>query len=423
MQVTFEEWTRNREISTLGTNSGASVLPFQAWQRFKEAFAPELVERAVRGSKVAVRSCLDPFAGSGTTPLACQFLGVHPIAVEVSPYLADLIEAKLTSYQPDALMHDLAEVARASHHAKSDVEQHFFAAPRTFVEPGVGRRWIFDRPVAERVVALLETIEELTNRDHRRLFRVLLGGTLMEVSNVVVNGKGRRYRRGWPSRDRPVASVDELFVRSVNRAIEDVRRFSARRELSFQVLRGDSRSLLTEVETADLVVFSPPYPNSFDYTDIYNVELWTLGYLKDSLSNRDLRSSTLSSHVQIARTFAPRPEGSPTLDHTLRQLVSKRSGLWNPRIPEMVGAYFRDLLDVLDEVNRLLSPGGSAWMVVGDSRYGGTQVAVADILAELLPQRRWRVESCEPFRSMRASAQQGGRKELGENLLVITPTR
>ena len=58
----------------------------------------ELMARAVAESTIPVQRCLDPFGGSGTTALACQFLGTEPITIEVNPFLADLIEAKLTDY-------------------------------------------------------------------------------------------------------------------------------------------------------------------------------------------------------------------------------------------------------------------------------------------------------------------------------------
>ncbi len=71
MVVTFEEWTKGRTVSSLGTNSGALELPFQSWKHFKEAFAPELVARAIAQNPIPVKRCLDPFGGSGTTALAC----------------------------------------------------------------------------------------------------------------------------------------------------------------------------------------------------------------------------------------------------------------------------------------------------------------------------------------------------------------
>ena len=420
MLVTFEEWTQGRAISSLGTNTGADELPLQSWRHFKEAFAPELVARAVAQSDVPVARCVDPFGGSGTTALAYQFLGVHPITVEVNPFLADLIEAKLSAYDPDRLARDLGVVLRTA--GKSALRDNglFASAPKTFIEPGVDGRWIFDREVADRIAALLAAIEALPSINHKRLFRVLLGGVLIEVSNVVINGKGRRYRRNWEQRRRESRQVDELFCDSARRAISEIHRFSNRKIATFQLLRGDSREVLGQIEACDLAVFSPPYPNSFDYTDVYNVELWTLGYLKGSESNRALRASTLCSHVQISRNFSPAPIESSILTTTLEQLVARRSELWDRRIPEMVGGYFADLFAVLDRVFRARTPGGSTWMVVGDSRYAGIRIASAEIIAEIAQARGWKLCGIEPFRSMRASAQQGGRRELAETLLVLS---
>src|SRR5688572_22616815 len=88
VQQHFDRWTKGRTIRSVGTNAGAAELPFQNWRRFKEAFAPELIREAVEASRIPVKNCLDPFGGSGTTALACQFLGVEPVTVEVNPFLA-----------------------------------------------------------------------------------------------------------------------------------------------------------------------------------------------------------------------------------------------------------------------------------------------------------------------------------------------
>ncbi len=93
--LSFHDWTGNRDLLSIGTNVGSKPLPFQRWRNFKEAFAPELVAQAVGEMGGHVEHVLDPFAGSGTTGLAAQFLGVRPTLIEVNPYLADLIEAKL----------------------------------------------------------------------------------------------------------------------------------------------------------------------------------------------------------------------------------------------------------------------------------------------------------------------------------------
>ena len=420
LPVTFDEWTQERIVPSLGTNAGATVLPFQNWRNFKEAFAPELIARAIEASYIPVKRCLDPFGGSGTTALACQFLGVHPITVEINPFLADLIEAKLDSYDADALAKDLTLVLGYARNNQADNKTVFQFAPRTFVQPGVNGRWVFDDAVATRIAALRLAIEALPNQKHRRLFLVILGGILVSVSNVVISGKGRRYRRRWQDRCRDPHEVDNQFCNAAQKAIVEAHRFRQRGCSSYKLIRGDSREVLNEDASCDLAVFSPPYPNSFDYTDVYNLELWTLGYLDSTASNHSLRKSTLCSHVQIKRDFPQPPPGSSTLVQTLEKLESVKGLLWNPWIPAMVGGYFADLVSILSSIHRLIKPLGTTWMVLGDSRYADVSVDTTTIVAELATHLGWKVESSEPFRSMRASPQQGGREELSESLIVIS---
>ncbi|KSV65369.1 hypothetical protein N182_35835 [Sinorhizobium sp. GL2] len=110
---------------------------------------------------------------------------------------------------------------------------------------------------------------------------------------------------------------------------------------------------------------------------------------------------------------------SPTLDLVQRNLESVRNKLWNTSIPDMVTAYFDDMREILSRLRLALVPGGRSYLVVGDSRYEGVQIPVADILSELAGNMGFRKLAIEPFRSMRASPQQGGRAELLETLLTL----
>lgn len=420
--VTFESWTRQRKIVSIGTNAGSEPLPFQGWHHFKEAFAPEIVAQAVRESGRPVATCLDPFGGSGTTALACQFLGVAPTTIEVNPYLADLIEAKLCAYDTDDLALDFSRVVRATTERSAGLGR-FAHLPPTFIEAPGRLRWIFDRGVARRIASHLDAIDALARPQHRRLFRALLGGMLVSVSNVVINGKGRRYRRGWAARHVAPRTVDRLFRERCHAAITEIHEHCRRRYRGYTLLRGDCVQALASAPCADLAVFSPPYPNSFDYTDVYNVELWMLGYLDGVDSNRTLRGSTLCSHVQIKREYQPAPRGSRRLARTLGHLRREREHLWSPWIPDMVGHYFHDMHRVLAQLEGRLSAHAEVWAVVGDSRYAGINIPVGRVLADFAPELGYEVVSIKPFRSMRSSAQQGGQHELDESLLVLRKTR
>lgn len=416
--VDFDDWTGRRDLATIGTNSGSTVLPFQGWRRFKEAFAPELIERAYLETG-DVKHIVDPFGGSGTTSLAAQFLGAHPTTIEVNPFLADLIEAKVSRYDIDRLVFSYARVMESAREVNVAPEPFFTNAPPTFLEPGVDDRFLFSRAVAGRLCAYRQAIDALEDEPSRRLMRVLLASVAVPVSNANISGKGRRYRTNWRERMPAASMVDELFDQGVLSAIFDLRRYESRRCRSYTLYRGDSRTLVNEIEPFDLSIFSPPYPNSFDYTDVYNIELWALGYLNGSDDNRALRSATLRSHVQVARDFSAARKRGPLIEETVEALHHHRAKLWNRHIPDMVGAYFDDMSRILEGLRSNIRDGGRVYMVVGDSRYAGVDVPVAAALAAEASDLGYKLLSSEPFRSMRASPQQGGRAELAESLVVF----
>lgn len=405
--------------SVASSNVEAQELPFQRWYRFKEAFSPRFVSSAIASIDKRPNVCVDPFGGSGTTALTCQFLGVKPATIEVNPFLADLIEAKLSRYQVSALIRDLSKLKGAIEAFKGPTGQLMRDAPATFVEPGTNGRWIFDKPIARRLLMYRQCIDELGNPLHRRLFRILLGSIAVRMSNVVISGKGRRYRSNWADRNTPVEAVDRAFQDVAEAAIQDIVRFGRRSEPAYTLLRGDSRRLVSDLPSAEFALFSPPYPNSFDYTDIYNVELWLLGYLSSSEENRSLRESTLTSHVQVKRAYPDVLPPSKLLEKTIRALEKNRLELWDSNIPAMVGAYFVDMAKVLAGLKETMAPKADVMLVIGDSRYAGVRVDVAAICAELAPSVGFKVASTRPIRAMRASAQQGGRQILSETLLHL----
>jgi hypothetical protein len=405
------------------SNVAAEDVPFQRWYNFKEAFTPSFVAEVTTSLPFRVRTCLDPFSGCGTTSLTCQFMGVRPTTIEVNPFLADLAEAKLAVYDRDELHMDrrtIADRCTVADFLGEDLPP-FPGAPETFVEPGKEMRWIFDLEIARRLQVYRNAIEAIENEAHRRLFRVLLGSVLIPVSNVTISGKGRRYRKNWDLRMRCAADVDRLFQEAFVRAYFDICRYPDRACSDYTLLRGDSRERIRESEPADLVLFSPPYPNSFDYTDIYNVELWALGYLSNGGDNRVLREATLRSHVQIKREFADGDQASPTLAQTVQELKDARGKLWNGNIPEMVAAYFEDLGCILREAKARLTERGQVVMVVGDSRYAHVLVDVPRIVREMVASLGFRCEEVREVRSMRSSPQHGGRLDLKESLIRLAP--
>jgi hypothetical protein len=404
----------------VSTNQSSFQIPFQRWFKFKEAFSPQFIVDCAASLGKPARSCLDPFGGSGTSALTAQFLGIRPTTIEVNPFLADLIEAKLSTYDVASLRTDYLNVLRISKDLCPATAKLLKDAPATLVKPGINNRWIYSKGVAHRILALREAIALVKSRPNRLLLTVVLGSTLVGLSNVIVNGKGRKYRNDWETRQKSAADVETAFRGSFFEVFSDICLYAGRGSRDFTLIRGDSRTMLDQVEPVDFAVFSPPYPNSFDYTDIYNLELWMLGYLSSRPDNLRLRGETLRSHVQIRREYSTDTSGSKSLTRAYRDLCRVRKKLWNPDIPEMICAYFADLKTVMIKLKTRLNKGGKAFLAVGNSKYAGVTVDTETILQDIALAHGYRRASSRPIRSMRASAQQGGRHELTEALLTFS---
>lgn len=404
----------------LSTNQPSITLPFQRWFKFKEAFSPQLVLDILgRQTAGTIRRCIDPFGGCGTTGLTCQFVGVHPVLVEVNPFIADLADAKLSTYDLDNLTKDFVGV-RAKARRRERVDFGLLSeAPSTLCEPGNGERWVFPRVVLERLLQYRLAIEGVSDEINRRLLRVLLGSVVVGVSNVTVNGKGRKYRGSWESQQSSSRDVDEAFHAAFLNAVGDITQFGKRATSSFELRRGTCLEQIEGVEPCDLALFSPPYPNSFDYTDIYNLELWVLGYLRSREDNRNLRSATLRSHVQTAGQYSYAMAPSAMLRGVVDELAAAQSQLWDSRLPAMIGAYFEDMQRLLTSLRAVLRPGGRAFIVIGESSYAGIRVRAGHISAQIAREIGFRVAHHTRLRTMRRSAQQGGEHELEERLVEL----
>jgi DNA modification methylase len=420
--MNVEQWLlQYEEAAPTSSNQGSGGVAFQRWFHFKEAFSPKFVADTLSSLPYPVEKCLDPFGGSGTTALTSRMLGLSSATVEVNPFLADLIEAKLTPISPASFRADYERIV-----AKLSIEDQDRNAPAgmppTLLEPGLNGRYVFARDVFAAARAIVRAAGQL-KPEHGRLLRVLLGSVLVANSNVTINGKGRRYRRGWENRVRTANHLIAGLDAAVDRGIEDLAQFAGLPAGSHTVYRGDARTALRGIDRADVAIFSPPYPNSFDYTDVYNLELWMLGYLQTATDNRSLREDTLRSHVQLKWKPRPRIAQSSVLDETLAKLAQRRGDLWNANIPEMIEYYFDDLRQIFVELARILPTGRHAVVAVGDSQYAGVRVDVAAILSQCIEPLGFHLSERGTIRSMRTSSQHGGEFDLSEHCLVFERAR
>lgn len=407
-------------VPRMTTAQGSESVPFQRWFKFKEAFSAELAYKLINELPHRPAHILDCFGGSGTTGLVANKLGIRSTLIEVNPFLSDLITAKLSPCASSELTINVERVIRSAQRTKIDLDELRRRLPPTFVEPGQKERYIFNEEVAVAIEALRLAINKTKEENTRRLLTVALGACLIGVSNVRIDGKGRRYRGNWQEKQSTAADVYACFMDKTTAMAVDLIQ-NPMSDVGFQLLRGDSRELIRHVVApVDFALFSPPYPNSFDYTDVYNVELWMLGYFASAQDNSHLRQATLRSHVQCSWPHPTQSIESPCLDETIAQLKEQRASLWDSRIPEMVLGYFEDLVKITSTIGEKLSTHGQIAMVVGNSLYAGVLIDVPKILIQALTKKNLTLVASQSVRSMRTSIQQRAETDgLNESLVIL----
>ncbi|WP_082672364.1 DNA methyltransferase [Type-D symbiont of Plautia stali] len=420
----FNQWFSNyNEDCPTSSNQGTLNLPFQRWFRFKEAFSPKFVADTLSSLPYKVNYCLDPFMGSGTTAITCNMMGINSIGTEVNPFLSDLISSKLTYVSPTLFFKNYKNLIDNLKIIDDDFKLSP-GMPISFTEPGINGRFIFYKNTYSTIRAILRSSASMPDNE-AKLLKVLLGSVLVENSNAIVNGKGRRYRSNWNLKVKTGYDIITSLNKAVINALDDIERFHDNNSNTVhKIYTGDTRKLLKKIDYADVVIFSPPYPNSFDYTDVYNIELWMLDYLKSSNDNRTLRNDTLRSHVQAKWSSQDNDSlQSETLQKIYGKLSKVRSNLWNKNIPEMIFYYFEDLLSIFNEFKRILPIEHHVIIAVGDSQYAGIHIDVAKILEEIVSPVGFVLQDRGEIRSMRSSSQHGGKFELSEHCLVFRKIR
>jgi DNA modification methylase len=383
-----------------------AIYPVHRWYRYKEGFSKDLVHFSLGLARRHVRRCLDPFAGSGTTPLACQEVGVPCVSIEVNPFVHHVAIAKLrNSYRATDFSIALRKVQRLA----TSWSNRNFTVPSmsTITKRKDLSKWLFAPESLQGILCLRSAFAHIRPL-YGDLFLVVLASILTDVGNTMKDGKCVRYKRRWQHDRINRQQVIEAFVERAGVFLEDIAGLQKRRyPISNASLcyRSSVTQRLDKIpsESIDAVITSPPYLNSFDYTDVYMPELWALGFVNNYADVRSLRRKTLCSHVQVKWKFQ-RNE----LPENICALISgiSKKVLWNSTIPEMITGYFVHLQKLLTQLWRVTRPNAHLCFVIGTSSYYNIDIPTDLLLAVMGEKLGFETDEIRVIRPFSKSTQQ-----------------
>jgi adenine-specific DNA methylase len=397
--------------------------PRHRWYYFKEGFSPLLVEKAIEKADVKGDDLvIDVFSGSGTVPLVSSSSNVRSMAFEVNPFMTFISRTKLSNVKQSTFNSYYNKIISGINRGKASNLENY----STFTEHENNEKWLFNKEILRGFEGGWEATKEVPY-EVAKLYRLALISATMTNANVTRDGKCLRYKKDWKKTNYSKENILTDFNNQCKMIADDLKDSTISNKA--KIINGDVRKILhgSEINGFKLCVTSPPYLNSFDYSDIYRPELFLCKYVSDNKSLGKLRLNTLRSHMQINWDMPKKTEFGSVYQNCFNELVKRKELFWNKKIPSMIQAYFEDIENILIELKNKSRKDAQLWIVVSTSAYAGVEIPVDLIIADIGAKTGWEYEEIINTRHMRNSTQNaqkynegiGNVKRLRESIIIL----
>jgi hypothetical protein len=350
--------------------------PVHGWFKFKESFSPAILGNIIRSLHPAgiprTFDILDPFTGVGTTLLAAEQLAhdnptstITATGIERNPFIHFAATTKMRWRNIDS-----AQLLTAGESAINRSDGASISLPK-LSSISTGR--CISRYASRRLLAVQLAIRELTDDATRDALLLGVGACIEPLSKIRKDGRALRIVQ---KKHLPIRTVLTSKWKQMQADCETLAKTISISKFRSTIIQGDGRELRQagiEAESLDLVFTSPPYPNNIDYSEVYKLELWLLGFIQNEKAFLSLRKTTFRSHPTCAVPAPSTAFSKEVQEGLLQQLLGPvleraQEQPWRHRLFE---GYFSDMWRTLEECYRCLRKGGHAAFVVGNSLHGG----------------------------------------------------
>ena len=392
--------------------------PVHDWYRFVLSFPPHLVRDYLAEFRAGPDSVvLDPFCGTGTTPVEAKKLGIKSIGIEALPLSAFAARTKLDwSADPN----ELRSAADAAARRAADAES---GPLRTL--PEAQMRLLPDRAISplplHKALCLRDAIAEAPEHLRGHLLLALAKNLPTRIGNLRF---GPEIGLGAIRED---ADVIGEWRAAVAEFADDLELVGSGAATSAGVVHGDAREAgeLLEPGSIDAVITSPPYPNEKDYTRTVRLESVLLGFAETRAALRETKQTLVRSNSRgVYKTddedawLADHPDILALADQIeQRRIALNKTSGFERQYHRVTKLYFGGMARHLASLRKSLRPGAQLAYVVGDqASYFQIMIRTSQLLSEIAEKLDYEVVRTDLFRTRKATAT---KSDINEDVLIL----
>jgi len=374
------------------TFRGGKSEPLHLWYPYLEGYSPEFVREIIETYMPNSTQILDPFAGTGTTPLTVMQMNRMAFFCELNPVLQFLIETKLSVYHLAP-----GERSQLAIEVRSFVENWMECLASALIDEKLdlnyhaafGKSVFFDAETYSEVLKARSIVNQVakTNTRLAAIVEIAVMASLVASSRLIRSGD-IKYRKSKSDWKKQVVFRKEVARRLLFMAqdIEVLADYTSTKMPQFVCANAKDLSQ-HEANGLDGVITSPPYLNGTNYFRNTKMELWFLDHLRSKADLSQLRYDAVTAGINNVT----RKKDADYVPLPVRDVVRHlESVAYDSRIPRMVSGYFYDMQLIFEAIRSKLVVGARIAIDIGDSIYANTHVKTDEYLVKLLEQMGFR---------------------------------
>lgn len=368
---------------------------------FPAKFPPQLPRLFIQMLTEPGDVVLDPMSGSGTTVLEACLANRQAVGFDIDPLALLLTTVKTTPLDPaqaKKVGYSLLQRAGAAIVQEPDALQAWQAGRWDEKTTAFMTHWFKEESQLE-LAALLQEIEQVPEAALQSFFKLAFSSIIITKSGGVSLARDLAHTR--PHKAKVVydaagnlllgaefveANVPRLaYVSKILRS--PLEEFEKRLRKNLEsigelpighyppaIQAGNAQALPLPADSVDLIVTSPPYAsNAIDYMRAHKFSLAWFGHSIDELGER--RRAYIGGEATTDFDFEPLPAYTQTVVEAIRQLEERKGAVLH--------RYYSEMRRTLAEMYRVLKPGKTAVLVVGNSIMRGKDTETAVCLADI----------------------------------------